>query len=382
MTPIEDLLRQALQDAPAPPPSADPLRVIEARVRRARTAAVAVIATAVVVAAAVVVPLLTLGRGDHVVEPIVTPRPKPSAAPQVLPVRDVIGVTTTVDGSIWSLQRSRSLDRATVVHQVASGAVVRRIRVPGPVRALASGAGAVWAYGGGDGGSPDGVLDRIASNGAVATVRFTGSGPYDVAFVDGTPFVTLASAHRVVSIGEGHAGGLAVSGSLQLPGQVTDIVATDEGQVWVREDLAHRVVHVTRDAHGRLRAGRSFTWRGGLIGAGPHGGIWTADSSNRLIGLSPRLAAQGEMSLAEGYRIGLPAAIVDLAGTGTGGAFVATARGVDYFADVETAAQSDPVRPTAVLARRGVVALAAAPTGGVVAVTGSGRELQWDPGGS
>lgn len=382
MTPIEDLLRQALQDAPTPPVSGDPLGQIAQRARRAwlQIAAAAGIVAAVV-AIAVVVPLVLVDGGTRSSPVLIKPSPKsttPTARPW--PVHNAVAATTTVDGSVWILQRSRSIDHATVVQHNRTGEVIRRVDIPGPARGIAAGAGAVWTYGGGDGAAPNGVLNRIGPRGDVATARFTGSGPYDIAFVDGTTFVTLASADRVVAVAPDGQGRLVETASVQLPSQVTDIVSTDNGQVWVREDLARRVVRVVSDGHA-LRAGRSFPWQRGLLGPGPNDGIWTADQPNRLIGLSPEAAARGSFSIAEGYRILTPGAIsgVPVVGNGFRGGSVVTSRGIAYYADFDAAAQTDPSEPTALLRQKGIVGLAAAPDGGVLAVLGSGRVVAWDP---
>lgn len=384
MTPIEDLLRQALREAPGPVSTRDPLPAVQARVRRARTAAVAVIATAVVVAAAVVVPLLTLGRGDHVVEPIVTPRPKPSAAPQTAVWRKHETYAVASDGtSIWTATRSVDSvrERWFVVRQDAlTGRELQRIEVPGPVEVVAVGLGRIWAGGGGDGAYPDGVVDVVdPGTGHVATHHYSGAGPSAFAFEGGAAWAAMDELHRVDRLDVG-ASSAAVSVGASVPVALAPnrLVSTADGSLWANEFGRRQIAEIVVDA-GRPRVGASLRWPGPILGPLGRHTFWTsaAPRGGDVRSLEPRELACCP-SLAQGYRLAVPgrpfASVLD----GRGGLYVAVMSrrpGIAYFADY---AHQEGNAPTAFLPVKNAFHLAADPAGGVV-YTANGAERLWVP---
>lgn len=403
MTPIEDLLRQALRETPVAPSESDPLVEIGRRARKARRGIGAAAAVVVAVVAALVVPLVLVRSGGDASRQIpVGPPPSPTQPPsqgnlEVWLDQSVKAVTIAPDGTYWLAVGREDTDHPTwgVAQQTADGTLVRTIEVPGPIQGIAYGAGRVWAYRTGDGGYPDGVLDAVdPTTGDVATLTYPGGGPTSITFVDTAVYVSvLGEPNRIERIEYPGPSDTAITVASSVPvrtelGGVATVEATEDGHVWTY--VQQRLVEV-RDRGDRLALANDESFLFPSDGIRGHTGpssLWIAYGPgvpDTLEQLDPGRYADGDTDAAYGDRIvthGQPTAVVE---DGVGGVYVGVSRrfvaGIAYY-DAEARADGETVS-----AFRGVgdsdsgdiVAMAADPHGGVVAVTIEGQELHWDP---
>jgi hypothetical protein len=396
MTRIEDLLRQALDDTPITSTATDPLAGVERRLHRARRRlAVGAGVTAAVVAAAIVVPLVSLGdshRTSRVIGPSTSsPTPTPTASPvpgtfATWPVHGVGSVTQLTDGSVWSALTvmGRNRERWYVIQQDGTdGHELQRIELPSPINTVVGHESTVWAFGGGDGGYPDGDIFAISPNGHVATHHFIGNGVRGIAFSDADTWVTVSPTNSVALL-RGNGDRIDVVLTVPLTSQPRDIVNTGDGTLWVLEDIRQKVVQIVTQS-GAPHVGKSFAWSYPLFGATGSGALLTTEGS-RVVQINPETMAAGLDSTAYGYRIDTPGDPSLAVEDGAGGLYVAVSRhgagtksGIAYYADT-AAADSTGAEPTAFRPMRGYIAsIIPAPTGGVLIA--SGGEWVWDPNG-
>jgi hypothetical protein len=370
MTQIEDLVRQALAETPAPTTSTDPLATLDRRVRRARRrlAAGAGVVTAVV-AAAVAVPLAVLG-GDgspNSLEVARTPSPSPS-------VSNPPGVTTlwsggaqwvagAAGGEPWLLIKD---DQGTYVGQVGQKLSSERVPVDDQSSRLAVGEQEVWVWG-----------TNLSGTAGMVTV-IPSSGPAHELAVRGQVLGAGAvSNDALYVISHGDAGAAVyryeltpqgiVTSKLELP-VVNNIVTTGDGHVWAQSDK--RLVEVNG-----MQRGAAVEWEGDIYGpASPGDAIWAYDG--RLIDLTPKNLL-GCMSCAEGYRVfvsGQPDAALQT----PDGLFVAIPEaGLDYYSPRSLRSGNTPV--TTSIHGIHVVSLSADPAGGVDYVDDHGDLNHWQP---
>jgi hypothetical protein len=388
---LDDLLRRALTEAPTPPTSVpDPVAAVDRRVRRAHVL-LASVATAVVAAVAVVVPVAVSSSG--------TTRPLPvlhSGSPKPQGVWSADGglAVATGDGYVWSLVDVRGTQWVRQ-HDPATGTVVHSWSVPGPVQHLAVGLGRVWAYGGTEGPGAAGMVAALdPATGAVASRSYPGLvGPFDMAFLDGSAWVTLVQADRVEELSVAGAGTrLVVESSSTVPGRPSFIAPGNDGTLWINEGARHRIVPLTVGrgpgaGAKRPRLGPEVDWAGHLLAPGTRGVVWS-EQSPLLVALSPgdlgvctscstswRLLVHGfTMAVAVGRNGAVFAAVEGFDGgylpPGRVG-LLAYAPGADLG--------SRPIATFVPKAGSDIRAIAADPAGGVVYATDAGVIGRWVP---
>lgn len=378
MSDLDDLIRTALATGDVVPSAADPVTVLRGRVRRARQRFVAGAAVAIFAVAAVVVPLALSGGGSGP-SSVTTPA---TTAPKVGSawLHDAEDVTVGSDGAggaaAWALV-PHGYGADVVELDGLSGAVERRIYVPGPVAQIAFGLGQVWAFGGGDGGySSLSVIDRIdPATGALKTLRIHGSGaPLDMAFTDGGAFVSLGFRGAVARIG-GASGDLAVTQEVDVPHQPGPIAATSDGTLWVQETLGRSWAQLSVTG-GVSRVLQTVSWSGRMFGLSHGNVIWTTDSARRVVEIEPTYLTTG-VSVSYGNRIpttGRPSGVATIPGSGA--IYVATSAGLAYYSP---RAVHRWTGPTSQLRHVSAQRIAADPDGGVVYLTGAGTVKRWGP---
>jgi sugar lactone lactonase YvrE len=161
MSQFEDRLRTALLDTPMPSTAiVDPLEDLDRRLARARVrcAAAAVAAVALLVAA-IVVPLSLAGSTGGS-----GPLGQVPPGPTLWRGERVMSLAVSGDGSVWTLRVPTGSTTGVKLierHEPDAGEVVQSHRAGTCVLYLTAGAGRVWAWGGGDGGYPDGCLEAL-----------------------------------------------------------------------------------------------------------------------------------------------------------------------------------------------------------------------------
>ena len=398
MSQIEDLLREALHETPAALSGRDPLADVDRRVRQARRRLAAGTGLAVVaLAAVVVVPLANLGGSSHRgVQVAHSPTPKATTAgagPQVwVKPSHAVAVAAGDDGShqtgIWGLVRGTD-GAPQVAHFTPDGIVDNHVDVSDPVDFISVGLGYVWVYGGGDGGSGDlSVIHRVdPRTGKVVTLEIRGKGaPYSMVFTAQSAFVALSARDEVVRV-SGVGGPLALTQPVHVPGQPTDMVASGDGTIWVRESLAQKWAQLDV-ADGRSVLEQTVSWSGPLFGLSHDDTVWTSDAKTRVVEITPSTLSTA-VSASYGLRVSTPAqplAVVEAADAG--GVYVATGDysgedtdpahvGLAFYSAADL--QAGAARPTARLAGVDVARLAAAPDGGALLVTQDGGLEHWNP---
>lgn len=312
-----DELRDRLRAA-APTPEGelevDAIRRRAARRRRRRVASV--VTTVVVVAATVATLAVTRDHGGNAVRTV--ERPDTTTVPPVTSI-DVPGARGVAagGGALWVAREKDDLDQNGAATKVSwalerrdldTGALVATIDMPGVVHGVAVNGDLVAAFGGGDGGYPDGGVAIVdaTTNRIVATYGWD-SGPARVspvraAATAGAIWITDAGGH-LLEFSQNDRGS-AVEQTWNLDGQPTDVVATADGALWVWRSQKQLLSRFDPEK-GEVTA--SYQWCCGLFAADGTD-VWVSDL-DRLIELRPDLLAQG-LSVAEGDRLPVRAAVV------------------------------------------------------------------------
>ena len=193
MTPLEEMLRHTLADTPTATTTADPLALLDGRVRRARRRLVLTAGgVAAAVAAAVVVPLATVGGGHPAKVQIgESPSPTPTAtqpAPEIW-VKGVANGVAANDarGHVFVVERSPDDTSRALVELDDAGNELRRAPVPSSSLFAAHREGTLWVWGGGDGGAPRAQVTSVdIKDGTSATLDLgTGQTVNDLAIGEG-----------------------------------------------------------------------------------------------------------------------------------------------------------------------------------------------------
>ena len=391
MTPIEELVRQALAETPTAATSTDPVAALDRRVRRARRRLIAGAgAVAAGVAAAVVVPLAVLGGGSpQDVKVFTSPTPTPSAsAPAgttVLWPTGAVWVSSDSDGRRWLMYVQND---QTYVGQVSAGGVDHATKVEGPADYVVAGDNLIWVVGAGVAGDDMSRLTAIDTRtGDVVTSALPHEYLSYAVAVDDQIYVDRSDATggHVDLFGLRNAVIESVaSAPVSKPGE---IALSQKGHVWVRSDK--KLVELVPSRDG-FQPGATVDWPGEIYG--PTGSDSAGDSlwayDGRIIGLAPENLL-GCLSCAEGWRInvaGPPSAVV----TDThGGLFAAVpevtpeARQAGFLYGLYFYPPEDVHGPGTITgpSLEGTVAqsLVANPAGGVDYVDDLGRLMHWDP---
>jgi streptogramin lyase len=169
--------------------------------------------------------------------------------------------------------------------------------LPG-LRYVALGNGAVWAFGRAD-GSGGGEICAIDPASGQAVAGYNGVGAIaarGIAFVDGDAWIADAANDRVVRLQL--VGRELKTTTVATGDQPTEIIATGNGELWVREAGAGMIARIDTD---RLTVAERHVWTGELFAADGDDSIWAADGG-RLVSLTPSALAVGQ-SVALGARI-------------------------------------------------------------------------------
>ena len=380
MTPIEDLVREALATTPVPT-TTDPLGSLERRVRRARRwlAAGAGAVTAAVVAA-VVVPLAVLGGTDAgKVDVINTPTPSSTHAtqPGVTQLRSsgAISLSAAPGEQPWLLYRD-SADPASgsfLAFVGPDGSVTHDIPISAPADAVVAGAHTVWVVGT-DPASAAGTVTAVDPFDNTTRSRTLEGEVLGEAAVIGDSLYVLANddAGTTVRRFDMSNDGVDQSGeALPIP-QATEIVATTDGHLWVHAHDSFVELIPTRSGINHVATER---WAGPLLAPSSNGAVWTTDDPERAVEVDPTSLEAGASVALMGKRLmthGRPTALgVD----SRGGVYVAiSGGGIDYFAPHNA---FGPV--TDQLQRVNVEAMVGDAHGGVDYVDDQGALNHWDP---
>jgi hypothetical protein len=381
---IEDVLRDALGDAPHPPTTQPPLRQLEqeiGRARRRRRSAV-VLAVLAVVTVATVLPTVFLQSSSDKSVPVGPVPPGPGREPPAL--RDLGAVNPRAiapDASVLYYLGDEAPTNPWFITRIdpATGKDSRLVQeLPDPLSHLAVGLGRVWAFGGGDGAYSDLsrilVFDQATGRQIDKVTVHTPAAPYAVAFAQGSAWLTMSVLGEVWRLTPAPPGTPMRIEHIKVAGQPTDIVATESGYLWIRQSLKHSWVRLipTRNGSGHLSA--VVSWDGPMLSAAGGNQIWTREGS-RLIALTPALLAQG-ISVAAGARLDLGEAPVAAAQT-PDGLWAATANNIYWFT-ASSLRNGDP-KPAYTISSKGAVLGLAAVGRGLVIHDSDGRLYYWDP---
>lgn len=395
MTPIEDLVREALAATPTAPANTDPLAGLDRRVRRARRRlAVGACAVTAAVAAAIVVPLAVLGGNGkpnsvNIVNP---PTPSPTASPPpgttVLSSQGAVWISTDSDGHAWLLEQNPAISDQYYVAQVGPNGPGKGFNVPGPADYVVASDNVIWVVGAGVAGDDMSRLTAIDTRtGDVVTLALQHQYLSFAGAVDDGLYVDRTDATGGhVDLFELRSGDIesVQSTPVSSPGE---IASSEKGHVWVRSDK--KLVELIPKTDG-FQSGATVEWPGEIYG--PTGADSLGDSlwayDGRIIGLTPKNLL-GCLSCAEGWRInvaGPPTAVVT---DKDGGLFAAVPEvtpearqaGFEYGLYFYPAKLVHGAGAISGPSLKGAVArsLAADPAGGVDYVDDLGRLMHWDP---
>ena len=381
MTPIEELVRQALAETPTATITTDPLAALDRRVRKARrwlAAGAGAVAAALV--AAVVVPLAVLSGGNDAANKVIvgnTPTPAPSNPPGVTTwwpsgAESVASAYPRNGAPLWVLIKDTD---TTVIGPVNPNQMSESYPVSEPADYVVPGQRVEWAIGTDRGSNT--VRVSALDNGStdVSTLTFSGSVVSTPAVVGDSLYLLTSEAsstfvrHFVLSND-----GIDQSQPLVLDG-TTEIAATSNGHVWVQGRQKLYEVITTGNA---VREASAVDWSGDIYG--PTGvdamgdSLWAYDG-DRLIDLLPKNLL-GCVSCAEGYRISVAARPTAVATGEDGSLFVATTTGIYFYSAQDVHGDGTYGAPLPV---SGVTSMAADPAGGVDYVTPQGELDHWDP---
>jgi streptogramin lyase len=195
-----------------------------------------------------------------------------------------------VRSDIGALQRYR-LGDGQVQEQLSN------FTLPG-LRHVALGNGSVFAFGRADGsaGGEICVIDPasgqpVAGHNGVGAIAARG-----IAFVDGAAWIADGANDRVVRLQL--VGSQLQTNTVATGDQPSEIIATGNGELWVREAGAGMIARIDTD---RLTVAERHVWTGELLAADGDDSIWAADGG-RLVSLTPSALAVGQ-SVALGARV-------------------------------------------------------------------------------
>ena len=385
MTDLEQLLRDALQEAPpVAPASPDPVAAVTRRVRRVRLSVAAVTAAAAAVAFAVVVPFAGTGSsGEQKVQPLGTPTPSASstlpADTTTLWASGADWASISPTGARWLTYFDKGGQVLSLAQVDSAGRVVHEAKPPAPAGEVYAGSSVVWVVGSDQGGN---ILSRVSAYSTSGQLVATKTFPTTL-----LSFAVVTGDDLFVQTGD-DAGNNGVA-RLRLHGNAIDetdvalpdhqgngIAVTANGAVWA--DTEKHLVEVQATATG-LRVGHvtdAWSLHGGDDAKNPDA-LWSADGS-RLIELTPRLLSSG-VSVAEGDRIPVPGTPQLATTDAAGNLYVLTKEGTLYAFAAATLSSGGPAPVASVDVDGGAVVLVADPSGGVDYVTGGGQLLRWDP---
>lgn len=382
MTDIRELLREATADVSV---EGDPVsRISRAAARhRQRTGFGAVVAIAVVVAA-IVVPLDLRGGVTKGSLPAQT-----SKGQQTLRYwARSDGAVAAGFGSIWATPRQGAHSGATWVDRLNrdTGKRITRVSLPGPVTAVAAGAGFVWTLGWIDAGQ-SAVSAINPTTYAVSTWQITAldGAPQGIAFAHGSAWVTFRLRDQVWRLTP-TTNGIAKT-VLKVTGEPTDIAATGNGALWLTRTVHGRQVLTAMTVNGKhARLGRSVDWPGDVFSAAGKNLLWASFGPHTLVLLEP--ASLGGCSACAQYDNIIVAGPPIIAAISTSrGLFVSTAAGqpaaqrsrqrTDFFA--RSALNSNHEQPTAAVQFSG--SLAPDGNGVVIGAGGQNALVHWVPAG-
>lgn len=387
MTDVEQLLREALAEIPAPSsPAVDPLAAVERRVRRARRGIAVGAAVGVAsVVAAVAVPLsMTGGHRASDVQVGRTPSPTPSVQgglpSQVVTTvvrTGAVSVSSSDSGPAYALGRSQSGDGAAYVATVERGHLTDPVPVPAPADSVLADGDLAWVTG----NSPSTGRARITAvhpaAGTQATVTERGQIVAGTVAADSL-FVLRAApsgveVERFVTDGAG-----VVKVASHRIAFAARIVTDAGGTAWV--STPNRLIPLRPQAR-EFSFGPAVAWQlhQPVFGPAPPSGVWAYDG--RLVELSPAMLRAG-VSVAEGWRLNTsaaPSAVASAPGGvyyGIRSAASTTDNGVFYYS--RRSMTDGAARPDVGLGGLPVSALTEDPAGGVLFVS-SGVLQHWTP---
>ncbi|MGN6474851.1 MAG: hypothetical protein ACTHK4_14535 [Mycobacteriales bacterium] len=401
MTDIRELLREAGADIDVAP--GDPVEQIRRGVARRRRGQVAIVAVIAVVAAAIAIPIALTRSDSRGIQPIEPPAPtRPIGKLQWL--EPSAGDAVYGFGAVWALQCCNVASGHSWVDKLnpTTGQRIKRITIGGPTSQIAAGAGQVWVIGsnpGGGGPSSITVINPHTRDKATAQVNSDTSmltdpkaEPHAIAFAAGSAWVTFPLLDQVRRYTwetvpqPPHIHGWQLAESdVSVPGGPSDIATTPDGEIWVQEANAGKVVQIDPRTQ---RVIAYFPWKGDIYGptARESHGLVGTTATNVWVALDAydlaRPPGGGPMGcqgcVYYGYRV--PGQIRDVVST-RAGVFVwrteSDGSGVTSFWSNRTLSRAGP-RPTTSIPYGGPLSPDASNTGVIIGVADRGI-AHWTP---
>jgi hypothetical protein len=376
MTDIRELLRSATDDLVIDAP--DPVGQIRRATTKRRRTWVATVAVIAAVVAAIVIPLsLTSGTGST--QPV-APSPTPMHARAVIQTWEPDDLEAAAGfGSIWGLSAAGNGNPGrSWVDQLnpATGARIHRFSIPAPTFKISVGAGRVWVIGQNAGGGGTSYISTIdPTNGQVATLRLTNpqAEPYDIAFSDGSGWVTMQLLNQVWRLTPS-ATGIAQS-VIPVSGGPTTIAATRDGAVWVQREGPAKLTRIVRTAHGG-RLGQTVGWSGSVLGAFGRNSLLASAGNGQVWEIEPAqlrnclACAQADLMISKGQ--------VRTAVHTSRGVFVSTTHRTYFYSDFNLNHFGNGIANASIADEGGSIA----PDGnGVVIGAGDDGLIHWIPAG-
>lgn len=318
MPELRDLLRSA---APVPGSELDLNRLWRrAAQRRRRVALVVGASLALVMTAAVSTVLTSVGDPEREsVQAVDQPSVVADGALMSVDAVRIRGLAVSAN-ALWAVRQQNVEEGRTVRptwalerRDPSTGQMVATIPMPGVVHGVVAADDLVAAFGGGDGAYPQGgvALVDAARNQVIASYGWDAGpavSPQRAVATPGAIWMTDASG-RLLRFSRDLTGA-PLQSTWDLDGRPTDIVALDDGSIWVLRSQK-RILSRIDPASGIVTESHPWCCR---IFAGDGERIWTTDGE-QLIALIPGLLADGRAD-AEHSRLPVDAAVVVVDGDG------------------------------------------------------------------
>jgi hypothetical protein len=382
MSAIEDLLRQALQETPAPDPASYPGEQLRRRVRRTQNRlAVAVGLGVVAVVAAVAVPVVALdgGRASQV-QVGKSPPPHHHATATAPPTRfwakPGYGVSCVdLRGRCVFVADTGDTGQRQLVETDLHGRQTGHWSLPMSAEFVSNRNGAAWVWGGGDGGYPQSTLTFVdTNNGQTLTRTQPANDPVADVVLDEQGAAWVATASAIVHVGvQGNA--LVTLGSVPIRSTDRLVEDPDNGHLWA---WSHRdtLTEVIPTSAGGGRTGTTIGSSRQLFAMADSGKLWVRNGPRQLAQLDPTTETAGAPGRLSTGVLDLPGQ-PELVAPGADGIYVGfSGGGLAYYSTRAVAADGPP---TARLAGTHAEVMSVALDGAAIFATYDHEIGRWNP---